>query len=89
MIIINQSINQSPDLRKQHKDAVQSPDEIEVVVGVEKLEAEEGEDRAFDELNEFVDFRQEFHRHFDRPEQLEELAGRFVVLRREKEGRKT
>ena len=50
------------------------------MVGIEELQPKEGEDGTLDELNQFVDFRQKFHRDFDGTEHLQQLAGRLVVL---------
>ena len=52
-------------MREEHQDAVERPDEIEIVVRVQELKAEESEDGTFDELDEFVDLRQKLNRHFD------------------------
>ena len=48
-------------LRKEHQDAVQRGDEV--VVSVEELHPQEGEDRGLEQLHQPVQLGQHVHRH--------------------------
>ena len=48
-------------LRQEHEDAVQRGDEV--VVAVEQLHPQEGEDRGLEELHQPVQLGQHVHRH--------------------------
>jgi len=72
-------------LWQQHQQAIQSLDQVGVVLHIEQLQAQVGEDGAFDELYQLVDLHQEVYRHLQISELLDEVVGVSVVLREETE----
>lgn len=72
-------------LWQQHQQAIQCLYQVWVVLHIQELQAQVGENGALDELHQLVNLHQEIHRHLQVSKLLDEVIGVLVVLREEAE----